>query len=161
VLVAEGSQSDREYFIHQFDQQYSKKYQATQNLKSGGGFVQMLSDGGTQLFLSIKTTAAFLDIPSPKSLKGEIYRQAFRAMGDEWGKRLSTNLVKRSELIELLRRIKAALREEGDFRQNLDIIHDNFIKAYGTEADEVFESLLNEAGYIERPANNINKKPRK
>ncbi len=150
VLVAEGSQADREFFINKFDTIYTGKYQKTEKLKSGGGYVTLLSEGGTKLYLDIKTTSAFLDIPSPKSLKGEIYRQAFRAMGDEWGKRLSTNLIKRGDLVDLLRRTKVALKEEGQFNENLDIIYNNFLTSYGTDAEEVFASLLKEAGYNEK-----------
>ncbi len=153
VLVAEGSQADREYFIKQFDLIYTTKYNDTEKLKSAGGYISLISEGGTKLYLNIKTTSAFLDIPSPTSLKGEIYRQAFRAMGDEWGKRLSTNLVKRGDLIDLLRRIKAALKEEGEFSQNLSIVKNSFIDSYGTDADEVFTSMLKEAGYVDGPAN--------
>lgn len=151
VLVAEGSQADREYFIKQFDHVYTTKFNDTEKLKSAGGYISLISEGGTKLYLNIKTTSAFLDIPSPTSLKGEIYRQAFRAMGDEWGKRLSTNLVKRSDLIDLLRRIKAALKEEGEFNQNLNIVKNSFIDSYGTDADEVFTSMLKEAGYVDGP----------
>jgi hypothetical protein len=154
VLVAEGSQADREYFIQRFDQVYSAKYQSTEKLKSGGGYISLMSEGGTKLYLNVKTTSAFLDIPSPRSLKGEIYRQAFRAMGDEWGKRLSTNLVKRNDLIDLLRRIKAALKEEGEFNQNLNIVNSSFVESYGTDAQEVFTSLLKEAGYAEVSVSN-------
>lgn len=161
VLVAEGSQADREFFISNFDTIYAGKYNRTEKLKSGGGYVTLMSEGGTKLYLDIKTTSAFLDIPSPRSLKGEIYRQAFRAMGDEWGKRLSTNLIKRTDLVDLLRRIKVALKEEGQFSENIDIIFSSFVASYGTDAEDVFKSLLKEAGYNERTENVIDNRSKK
>ncbi len=147
VLIAEGSQADREYFISQFDEVYAAKYHKTEKIKADGGFRKLLSQGGTILFLNVKTTSAALDIPSPTSLEGEIYKQAFTAMGDEWGKRLSNNLIKRSDLIELLRRTKAALKEKGDFNENLGIVRNSFENSYGTDAGEIFAGLIREAGY--------------
>jgi hypothetical protein len=96
-----------------------------------------------------------LDIPAPESLKAEIYQQTFKVMGDEWGRRFSTNLIKRDELVDLLRRSKTALQEapeveesiEKRLKRNLGIIYAAFRTSYGTDADNVFKGVVKDAGY--------------
>jgi hypothetical protein len=112
------------------------------------GFVMQTSEGGTTLFLDARNVKAVLDIPSTKVLKAEIYRQTFKVMGDEWGKRFSHNLVKRDQLIDLLRRSKTALQEVNPgLGGNLAIVRESFEASYGTDAVNVFRSLGKEAGY--------------
>lgn len=148
TLISEGSQADREEFIANFEKVYDEKYKKTQADLKAGGFVMQTSEGGTTLFLDARNTKAVLDIPSTKVLKTEIYRQTFKVMGDEWGKRFNHNLVKREGLIDLLRRSKTALQEVSPgLGGNLAIIRESFEASYGTDAANVFRSLGKEAGY--------------
>lgn len=154
VLISEGSQADREIFIKNFTDVYTAKWEATQEILKGHNVMTQMSEGGTMLFLDYSKgkTLGALYIPKPESLKTEIYHQTFKVMGDEWGRRYSTNLIKRDELIDLLRRCKPSLEEVPDGTySNLGIIKDAFIRSYGTDADEVFASLIKEAGYHEDP----------
>jgi hypothetical protein len=160
VLISEGSQADREVFIKNFSDVYSAKWQSTQEILKGRNVMAQMSEGGTMLFLDYSKgkTLGALDIPGPDSLKTEIYHQTFKVMGDEWGRRFSSNLIKRSELIDLLRRCKTSLQEvpagrplQENLQSNLGIIYDAFINGYGTDADNVFAALVREAGYSEKP----------
>ncbi len=152
VLISEGSQADRETFIRNFAEVYARKYEDTQALLRAGGFIAQISEGGTVLHIDVRKTKAVLDIPTPITLKTEIYHQTFRVMGDEWGRRFSTNLIKRDELIDLLRRSKTALQEvPQSLESNLGIVHDAFVSSYGTDAENVFTGLLKDAGYTVRP----------
>lgn len=145
VLISEGSQADREVFIKKFTDKYNEKYVDTDQKLKGGGFITQTSEGGTKLYIDMKKTRAVLDIPSTRDLKTEIYHQTFRVMGDEWGKRYSTNLIKREELVELLRRCKPVLNEvEGD---NLMTVYESFANSYGTDAEDIFKGLIKDAGY--------------
>ncbi len=149
TLISEGSQADRERFIENFRKVYDEKYQRTQAELKTGGFVTQTSEGGTTLFLDARKTVAVLNIPSTGVLKAEIYRQTFKVMGDEWGKRFSHNLIKREELIDLLRRSRTALQEIGPLGGSLAIVRESFEASYGTDAVNVFRSLGKEAGYDE------------
>jgi len=101
--------------------------------------VGKVSSGGTMLHIDVKKTKAVLDIPTPMTLKTEIYHQTFRVMGDEWGRRFSTNLIKRDELVDLLRQSKTALQKvPASLESNMGIIHDAFVSSYGTDAENVF-----------------------
>ncbi len=152
VLISEGSQADRENFIRNFTDVYGKKYEATQALLRAGGFMPLLSKGGTMLHIDVRKTIAVLDIPTPMTVKTEIYHQTFRVMGDEWGRRFSTNLIKRDELVDLLRRSKTALQEvPQSLESNMGIIHDAFVSSYGTDAENVLMGLIKDAGYTIRP----------
>jgi hypothetical protein len=152
VLISEGSQADREKFIQKFTAEYAAKYAATRALLAAGGFMTQVSEGGTMLYIDARKTIAVLDIPKPETLKAEIYQQTFRVMGDEWGKRLSHNLIKRDELIDLLRRSRTALMEvDPGLSGNLRAIRNAFVQkeSYGTDADNVFRALVKDAGYTE------------
>ncbi len=152
VLISEGSQADREVFIRNFTEVYTKKYEETQSLLRAGGFIAQVSEGGTMLYIDVTKTRAALDIPASMTLKTEIYHQTFRVMGDEWGRRYSTNLVRRDELIDLLRRSKTALQEvPTGLEGNLGIIYKAFVGSYGSDAENVFMALLKDAGYTVRP----------
>jgi hypothetical protein len=156
VLISEGSQADRETFIENFTNVYSQKWRSTQEILKGHNIMTQQSEGGTMLFLDYSKgkTLGALDIPAPLALKTEIYHQTFKVMGDEWGRRLSTNLIRRDELIELLRRCKTALEEvKPGLAGNLGIIRDAFVKkeSYGTDAENVFAGLIKAAGYSETP----------
>jgi hypothetical protein len=152
TLISEGSQADRERFIKKFTEEYTAKYNTTQEILQGGGFMTQMSEGGTMLHIDARKTLAILDIPRPETLKTEIYHQTFRVMGDEWGKRLSHNLIKRDELIDLLRRSKTALQEVPiSLANNLGIVRDAFVSSYGTDAQNVFIGLIKDAGYAEIP----------
>lgn len=166
VLISEGSQSDRETFIKNFTDTYQKKYNATQEILHSHGLMTQVSEGGTMLFLDYSKgkTLGALDIPAPEALKTEIYHQTFKVMGDEWGRRLSNNLIRREDLIDLLRRSKTALEEvEPGLYGNLGIIHDAFVKkdCYGTDAENVFASLIKEAGYSGKPVSIVDVDPSK
>lgn len=152
VLISEGSQADREIFISNFAEVYARKYEDTQALLRAGGFIAQVSAGGTVLHIDVRKTKAVLEIPTPITLKTEIYHQTFRVMGDEWGRRFSTNLIKRDELVDFLRRSKTALQEVPEsLDSNMGIIHDAFVSSYGTDAENVFTSLIKDAGYTIRP----------
>ena len=96
--------------------------------------------------MSKESASAVMDIPSPDGLKGELYRQTFKVMGDEWGRRYATNLVRRDELIDLLRRVKPVLSEIGSSSENLGIIRDAFEKQYSADGSATFRSMVNDAG---------------
>lgn len=148
TLISEGSQADREEFIANFEKIYDEKYRKTQTALKAGGFVMQTSEGGTTLFLDARSVKAVLDIPSTRVLKAEIYRQTFKVMGDEWGQRLSHNLIKRDQLVDLLRRSKTALQEVSPgLAGNLAIVRESFETSYKTDAANVFRSLGKEAGY--------------
>lgn len=148
TLISEGSQADREKFINNFVQGYDEKYKRTVAALRAGGYVQQTSEGGTNMLLDARKTLAVLNIPSTETLKTEIYRQTFTVMGDEWGRRLSHNLIKRDELIDLLRRSKTAFQEVSPgLDGNLGIVRQSFIQAYGTDAANVFQGLTSAAGY--------------
>ena len=148
TLISEGSQADREKFIANFVQIYDEKYKRTQVALRAGGFVQQTSEGGTTMFIDARKTLAVLNIPSTDTLKTEIYRQTFNVMGDEWGRRFSHNLIKRDELVDLLRRSKTAFQEVSPgLDGNLGIVKQAFIQSYGTDAANVFQSLTSAAGY--------------
>lgn len=145
VLIAEGSQADREGFINKFTDIYNKKYLATYALIHDSTNMFKVSEGGTLLYIDMKKVRAVLKIPTTDSLKTEIYQQTFKVMGDEMGQRYSHNLIDRNELIEWLRRSKTALEEiKGN---NLGIIYCAFAKSYGTDAGHVFIDLVNAAGF--------------
>jgi hypothetical protein len=163
VLISEGSQSDREKFIKNFSEIYSDKWDSTQKILKSGEVMTQMSEGGTLLYLDYtkgKMLGA-LDIPAPENLKTEIYHQTFKVMGDEWGRRLSHNLIKRDELIDLLRRSKTALMEVGPgLEGNLGMIRKAFIdkESYGTDAENVFRGLIKDAGYTESAISTPSKK---
>lgn len=150
TLISEGSQADREKFIAKFIDIYSVKYAETQKMLKQGGHMTQMSEGGTLLYIDYSRgkTLGALDIPHPSILKTEIYHQAFKVMGDELGRRFSTNLIKRNDLIELLRRSKTALEEvDPGLDGNLKIIGNAFQESYGTDAENVFQGVAREAGY--------------
>lgn len=155
TLISEGSQADREKFIKKFTDEYAVKYYETQEKLRAGGFIALTSEGGTMLHIDATKTLALLDIPKPETLKAEIYHQTFKVMGDELGKRFSHNLIKRDELVDLLRRSKTALQEVPEsqpsmslrLENNMGIIYAAFLNSYGTDADYVFKGLLKDAGY--------------
>jgi len=159
TLISEGSQADREEFIKKFTNEYTAKYNKTREMLQAGGFMTQMSEGGTMLHIDARKTLAVLDIPKPETLKAEIYHQTFRVMGDEWGKRLSHNLIKRDELIDLLRRSKTALQEVPvNLGSNLGIIQNAFENSYGTDAESVFRGLIKDAGYTESSISTSKKK---
>lgn len=151
VLISEGSLADREDFINAFTVIYRQKYDATQEILRSGSWMTQTSEGGTVLYLDYSKGRALgaLDIPSPQSLKTEIYHQTFKVMGDEWGRRYKTNLIKRDELIDLLRRTKPALKDVPG--NNLGIIYAAFVESFGPDGKEVFIDLIGEAGYDQKP----------
>lgn len=148
TLISEGSQADREKFIRSFETPYDAKYQKSQEDLRRGGCVEQISEGGTSMCLDARKTVAVLDIPSTTKLKTEIYHQTFKVMGDEWGKRFSHNLIRREELIDLLRRSKTAFNEVWPkLDGNLALVRSAFIASYGDDADNVFDGLVKDAGY--------------
>jgi hypothetical protein len=159
ILISEGSQADREIFIENFRKIYTEKYNSTQAILKGRQRMSVVSEGGTMLYIDYSKGKALgaLDIPNPDALKTEIYNQTFKVMGDEWGKRFSNNLIKRDELVDLLRRCKTALQEvpapakDSNISMNLAIIQNAFVISYGTDAENVFKGLLKEAGYAATP----------
>lgn len=152
TLISEGSQADRERFINAFEQVYSDKYRRTQEALRSRGYTTQTSEGGTTLYLDARNTLAVLNIPSTQTLKAEVYHQTFKVMGDEWGRRLSHNLIRRDELVDLLRRSKTALNEVAPgFGGNVALLREAFLASYGTDAEQVFRGLTREAGYGEAP----------
>lgn len=148
TLISEGSQADREAFIKAFSEEYTAKYNKTKEMLQAGGFVVQQSEGGTLLYIDASKTLAVLDIPKPDLLKTEIYHQTFKVMGDEWGKKLSQNTIRRDALIDLFRRSKTAFQEVPvNLQSNLKVVQDAFKSSYGTDADYVFKGLLKDAGY--------------
>ncbi len=148
VLISEGSQSDRDVFVKEFIRIYSAKFKETEARKAEG-MLSQLSAGGTVLYINMSKDAgsAALDIPLPDGLKAELYRQTFKVMGDELGRRYATNLIKRDELVDLLRRVKPVLNEVGSREANLSIIRDAFIEQYKADGQSLFQSMLANAGY--------------
>lgn len=150
VLISEGSQKDREVFIDKFVATYGKKWAENQETLKSRKVMTQVSEGGTMLFIDYSKgkTLGALDVPTPRTLKKEIYQQTFKVMGDEWGRRYSTNLIKRDELVELLRRSKTVLdEEEPKLKGNLDIIRKAFVEQYGIDGINVYNSMLKDAGY--------------
>ncbi|MEW6740339.1 MAG: hypothetical protein AB1325_10615 [Nitrospirota bacterium] len=155
TLIAEGSQKDRENFIARFVDEYSAKYHKTQKMLKEGALMTQVSEGGTLLVLDYSKgkTLGALDIPDPKILKKEIYHQTFTVMGDELGRRFSTNLIKRPDLVDLLRRSKTAFDEvEPKLAGNMGFVEAAFINSYGADAENVFRGLIKDAGYTVTPA---------
>lgn len=148
VLISEGSQADRNDFTSQFVAIYGAKWNDNDKKKKGG-VMRRMSEGGTALYIDMSKGAAgvVMDIPHHDELKKELYTQAFTVMGDELGRRYSTNLIKRDELVDLLRRIKPVLSEVVgvDSRENLARISDAFNEAYTADKD-AFRSMVRDAG---------------
>ncbi len=150
VLISEGSQKDRAVFITTFVDTYGAKWSENQETLKSRKVMTQVSEGGTMLYIDYSKgkTLGALDIPRPLTLKKEIYYQTFKVMGDEWGRRYSTNLIKRDELVELLRRSKTALdEEEPHLKGNLDIIRKAFVEQYGIDGNNVYNAMLKDAGY--------------
>lgn len=64
------------------------------------------------------------------------------------GKRFSHKLMRRDELIDILRRSKTALLEvDPGLARNLGIMRKAFVAIYGADAENVFRGLAREAGY--------------
>lgn len=153
TLISEGSQADREKFINEFVRIYQKKWERTRAIIKAGTTQPMESGSGTVLHINMSKTIGVLDIPSPDSLKTEIYIQAFHVMGYEMGDRYTHDLIRRDELIEWLRRSKTALNmdhptmDRKKIYKNLDIIRREFVPAYGPDGNEVFNGIAKEAGY--------------
>lgn len=148
TLISEGSQADRERFISEFSRIYDQKYQRTQRALREGGFVTQVSEGGTTLYIDARKTVAVLNIPSTRTLKTEVYHQTFKVMGDEWGRRHSHNLIKRDELVDVLRRSRTAFLEvPPGLAGNLSMVKQAFIASYGSDAENVFRQLSRDAGY--------------
>jgi hypothetical protein len=156
VLIAEGSQADRETFITEFTNVYSKKYNDTQARLKSGGFMTQVAESGATLHIDMNKVQGALDIPSPKDLKTEIYHQSFKVMGYEMGNRYSHNLITRNEMIDWMRKSKTALNmDQGDISDktvsdNLGRIEKAFADSYGTDGENVFRDIAKEAGYIHK-----------
>ncbi len=153
LLIAEGSQADRREFVDNFVEIYGEKYQANQKIIKAGFAMAVRSDGGTLIFLDPTKVQNTLDIPSDNNLRVEIYKQTYRVMGDEMGRRFSHNLIPRTELVDWLRRSRSALNMDQDkidaklISQSLAMIEEAFKKSYGTDGPRVFKELSKEAGY--------------
>jgi len=148
VLISEGSQADRDIFIREFTNIYEAKFKKTEALKAGRA-MPLLSAGGTKLYIDMSKEAASaaLDIPTPDDLKKELYKQTFKVMGDELGRRYATNLIKRDELVDLMRRVKPVLSEAGEQKDNLSSIEDAFFDQYKADGRSVFHAILTDSGY--------------
>lgn len=143
VLVSEGSKADRDLFIQKFNEGYLTKYNQFVAQNTPGFTKQGTTEGGTTYTLP-KELAALI-MPEPDVIKMEIYHKAFSVMGDEWGRRYSTNLVRREELIDMMRRCKPAMDEvSGD---NVKLIFTAFAKSYGTDGDDIIKSIAKDAGF--------------
>jgi hypothetical protein len=146
VLISEGSQTDRKIFIDSFNTEYVKEYNAmAQKYNKGnrqGGI--LVTQGGTSYTLDADLNA--IQMPAPSLIENRFYSQAFIVMGDEWGRRYGTNLVKREELIDMLRRCKPALEEGEGSEANLKYIYQSFADSYKADAEDTFKSIMKEAG---------------
>lgn len=150
TLISEGSQADREDFINRFMAIYKAKYEKTNELIKKG-MMGMISEGGTKIYVNTKEAGSALDIPSNETLKNEIYRLTFWAMGDELGRRFRHNLIKRDDLIDLLRRTKPVFSEAPklSFNEGIQVMTDGFAQGYeSNDAREVFQEMKKVAGLI-------------
>ena len=75
--------------------------------------------------------------------KNQIYKKSLFEVGIEMGQKLSHNLIPRPELLEWLRRTRTALRRD-NLKEDINIIKNGFIKEYGRQGEEVFESMIKE-----------------
>ncbi|QWV94675.1 hypothetical protein KP004_05710 [Geomonas oryzisoli] len=146
VLISEGSQADREIFINKFSDKYSEKYNfMTQKYnKNNRNRGIQLTQGGTSYILDPILNA--VQMPEPDVIKTKFYSLAFSVMGDEWGRRYGTNLVKRDELIDILRRCKPALEEGEGAESNLRYIYTSFAESYRADSEDTFKGIMKEAG---------------
>lgn len=151
VLISEGSQADRDIFIKKFENKYAAKYD-DMNKPAGNKSVQV-TEGGTWYVFPKELGA--LTMPKPETMRTKIYSQAFSVMGDEWGRRYSTNLVRRDELVEMLRRCKPALDEGEGQNTNLRYICSAFITSYGADGDDMFRGIMKDAGFKEKQIEQI------
>lgn len=148
VLISEGSQTDRSRFIKEFVDVYNPKYLDTREKLCRGKQLPLLSEGGTHVGYE---DSGALDIPKTNALKVGLYGHVFVVMGDELGRRYSTNLISRSELIDLLRRARPALMEHQDRHQEfLCKFIDSFMKQNPAVEPVVLTRILDEAGYKAR-----------
>lgn len=163
-MIAEGSQADREKFITTFIAAYKLKFENNKVVFASGAESQVVTEGGSIVYLDPNKTRSTMRIPTDDNLKEAIYTQAFMAMGSEMGRRYSHNLIPRAELIEWLRRSKTALNMDRgainqlEVKNNLRILATSFCDAYVTDAQSVFEDLAREAGY-KSPFDGVAEKP--
>jgi len=139
TLISEGSQADREEFINNFFEIYRTKYVDTQRRKRE--MMPMTSEGGTTMWINMKEVGSALDIPSDADLKNEVYRHTFVVMGHELGRRLRHNLIKRDELIDLLRRSRPVFSEAPklSFKECLQLTLKGFEDGYqSSDAVDIF-----------------------
>lgn len=151
TLISEGSQADREDFINHFMEIYKAKYEDTQKRKKE--MMSLTSKGGTKIFVDTKKVGSALDIPSDKIFKNEIYRLTFWAMGDELGRRFRHNLIKRDDLIDLLRRTKPVFSEAPilKYKKGLGVMRKGFEKGYDSnDAADVFRDMAKTAGLLKK-----------
>ena len=151
TLISEGSQADREEFINNFIGVYRAKYEETQRRKRK--MMGMTSEGGTTIYINMKEVGSALDIPSDSDLKNEVYKQTFVVMGHELGRRLRHNLIKRDELIDLLRRSRPVFSEAPklSFKECLKIMLKGFEDGYkSSDAVDVFLEVAKVARLVER-----------
>ena len=151
TLISEGSQADREEFINNFIRIYKTKYLDTQRRKRE--MMGMTSEGGTTIYINMKEVGSALDIPSDLDLKNEVYRQTFVVMGHELGRRLRHNLIKRDELIDLLRRSRPVFYEAPklSFKDCFKLILKGFEDGYkSSDAVDVFLEVAKVARLVER-----------
>ncbi|MCX8519871.1 MAG: hypothetical protein ORN21_07040 [Methylophilaceae bacterium] len=162
TLINEGSQNDREQFVNKFTSIYEEKYNKNSQLTKGANKLITRADGGTLLYLDYSKgkTLGVLDVPAATALKTELYDKAFTVMGDELGRRLASNLIKRDELIDLLRRSKTAMQEtpvnqsvNTRLSRNMTIFYNSFVLSYGTDAGNVLSAIIREAGYSDLKLN--------
>ncbi|MBJ6727205.1 hypothetical protein [Geomesophilobacter sediminis] len=147
VLISEGSQADRDAFITRFKKQYSAKYEDLIDKTAKENQSVQITIGGTRYVFPKELNA--MAMPSPETITKRIYSQAFLVMGDEWGRRYSTNLVKRDELVEMLRRCKPALDEGERLNRNLGFIKTAFVNSYGADGENMFRGIMKDAGFDE------------
>lgn len=153
VLISEGSQADRDLFIKSFNDKYTEKYAAIQNKQSPANREIHMTEGGTRYILPTDLIA--LRMPSPETITKRFYSQSFVAMGDEWGRRYGTNLVKRYELVDMLRRCKPALDEGERLDKNINYVFTAFSRSYGADSKEVFQGIMKEAGFKDDYINRV------
>lgn len=150
TLISEGSQADRVEFIGNFVAIYKEKYLKTVERKKE--MMPMTSAGGTNIYINMSEVVSALDIPSDDDLKSEVYKQTFIVMGHELGRKLRHNLMKREEMIDLLRRSKSVFSEAPKikFNEALTFTRDGFKDGYkDMGALDLFMNLIKAAGLVE------------
>lgn len=147
TLVAEGSHADRQEFVNNFTEIYKNRYLETESKNTQ--YDPIITQGGTFIKVQMSEAAA-LGIPSDVAIKTEFFKQTFYVIGDEMGRRFRHNLIKRSDLIDFLRRLSPVFHEASSKRMSpkmgLERVLVGFQDGYrNVDASVVFDEMAKEA----------------